>query len=569
MDKAMTPPPTGFRNAWQWRALLVLLAASALLMTQIAAADTVLTPIPVGTKPVLAHLTLDHSKLWVSDATTAVSCPYPGGDISVISSATNAVIATVFVGVNPGPVGFTPDGSKAYVVNRSDCDPTGSVSVIVVPSSIPLVTVPVGESPVAVSVSADSAKVYVANRGTSSGSISVICTGLVPGVCSATDTVISTIALDPFLAVHPRFLAMKPDGSELWVAEEDCPALVGCTSSNIAVISTSTDAVSTNISVGPKAGPIQFTADGSRAYVLTEGDSSLSIPPAAVDINASTHAVTNTIAITPPGFPTGASPQALSITPEKAKVYVVNKDADDVAVICTGMVPVVCSATDSVLTYIPVGNAPTAIEVTDTGGRAYVVNGEPLLSAGTVSVICTGLVPCGGPAADTVMSTLTVGNLPVDVAINCSTNTAYVPNLRSSDVSVISLSGSAICGIADSDRDTVVDSIDNCPDWPNTAQNLPLWTVPAGDRDCDGFTGTLEVFMGTYPDLACGATAWPPDINDNLNVGLSDVLAYIPLFNTAAPGPPYQARYDLNGDGADNLPDILRFIPYFGKTCTP
>ncbi len=562
----------GDRDAWKRRALtfpLVVLAAATLLMTQIAAADTVVIPISVGTKPTEANLNRDSSKLYISDSATTASCPYPPGDVSIINTSTNTVSATVILGADPGPVAFMPNGAKAYVVNQSDCDATGSVAVIQVLASVLLTTVPVGQLPVAVSATEDSAKVYVANKGSSSNSISVMCTGAVPSVCSPTDQVIGTISLNTGIAVHPRFLAQKPGSTELWVAEEDCPALVDCTSSNIAVISTVSDSVTANISVGPGAGDIRFSPDATRAYVVTEGEPSQSIPPAVLDINASAHTITNTINITPPGFPTGASPRSLRITPEGAKAYVSNQAADDVAAICTGQVPVVCSATDSVLTYIPVGVGPSAIAVTDYGGRAYVVNEVPLQNTGTMSVICTGLVPCGGPATDTVMSTLTLGNLPVDVAINCSTNTAYAPNFRAGSVSVVNLSGAAICGVGDSDHDGIINSSDNCPEWPNPAQNLPSWTVPLGDADCDGFTSAAEGFMGTHANLACGVTAWPVDINDDLHVGLADVLAYIPLFNAVAPGPPYQARYDLNGDSHDGLSDVLRFIPFFNKICTP
>jgi hypothetical protein len=95
------------------------------------------------------------------------------------------------------------------------------------------------------------------------------------------------------------------------------------------------------------------------------------------------------------------------------------------------------------------------------------------------------------------------------------------------------------------------------------------WPVPAGDDDCGGFTTAVETFMGTDPNLACGTNAWPLDNNDDQKVGLSDVLAYIPIFNTTAPGPPYNPRYDLNADNNIGLPDVLAFIPFFNQACTP
>lgn len=116
-----------------------------------------------------------------------------------------------------------------------------------------------------------------------------------------------------------------------------------------------------------------------------------------------------------------------------------------------------------------------------------------------------------------------------------------------------------------------------------------LTPSPEDDYDLDsvGMTGTgglpvfrdeREVFLGTDPILACAATtaaddeapdAWPPDNNDDQQVTLTDVLRYIPVFNSFAPGPLYNPRFDLNADDRVGLSDILMFIPFFGVTCTP
>ncbi|MGH8936369.1 MAG: hypothetical protein ACRDXD_08945 [Acidimicrobiia bacterium] len=48
------------------------------------------------------------------------------GQVSVISTATNQIIANIPVGQNPNDIAFTPDGSKAFVTNQGDT----TVSVI-------------------------------------------------------------------------------------------------------------------------------------------------------------------------------------------------------------------------------------------------------------------------------------------------------------------------------------------------------------------------------------------------------------------------------------------------------
>ena len=131
--------------------------------------------------------------------------------------------------------------------------------------------------------------------------------------------------------------------------------------------------------------------------------------------------------------------------------------------------------------------------------------------------------------------------------------------------------------LGDSDGDGVPDSEDNCPAWPNADQLLPPWPVPDDDPDCDGFTTTIENWVGTLPDQHCGDATpnnespqpWPTDNNDDTWSKLDDALRYIPVFNTFAPGPPYDQRFDLNADGGIGLGDVLKYIPVINKSCVP
>src|SRR5439155_124081 len=58
---------------------------------------------------------------------------------------------------------------------------------------------------------------------------------------------------------------------------------------------------------------------------------------------------------------------------------------------------------------------------------------------------------------------------------------------------------------SDDDADGVFAGSDNCPNWPNPAQTLPPWPVPANDPDCDGFSTAVENSAGTSPTTHCGA----------------------------------------------------------------
>lgn len=144
---------------------------------------------------------------------------------------------------------------------------------------------------------------------------------------------------------------------------------------------------------------------------------------------------------------------------------------------------------------------------------------------------------------------------------------------------------------ADADGDGVPDTSDNCPEWPNPGQELPPWSTPASDSDCDGYSATNfvvqrapEAFLGTDPADRCADTTatfdergpafgeplspWPPDINDDGKTTVSDALAYAPVWLAiSGQDAAYDARYDLNGDGKITVPDVLSMAPFWLQSC--
>jgi len=121
---------------------------------------------------------------------------------------------------------------------------------------------------------------------------------------------------------------------------------------------------------------------------------------------------------------------------------------------------------------------------------------------------------------------------------------------------------------ADADGDGVPNATDNCPSWPNPAQNLPPWTVGLDDPDCDGFNTTVETPAGTNPNLHCGANAWPADINNNGFSDISDVVFLTGAFGQ--PAPPTPARYNIAPDPPDgfvDISDVARMVGFFGLGC--
>jgi hypothetical protein len=130
-------------------------------------------------------------------------------------------------------------------------------------------------------------------------------------------------------------------------------------------------------------------------------------------------------------------------------------------------------------------------------------------------------------------------------------------------------------GDPDTDADTVIDGADNCPNWPNTAQALPTWTIPALDSDCDGFTVAREQHVGTDPTKHCNLTTtandeadfWPSDFNDSRSTNLSDVVLMGPSYNKNSTQVGYNQRFDLNASFSVNLSDVVLLGPFYNEGC--
>jgi FtsP/CotA-like multicopper oxidase with cupredoxin domain len=102
--------------------------------------------------------------------------------------------------------------------------------------------------------------------------------------------------------------------------------------------------------------------------------------------------------------------------------------------------------------------------------------------------------------------------------------------------------------------------------------------IPLGDEDSDGWTNQAESKIGTDLGSACAKTAavndeqtdaWPPDINDNQFVTLSDVVLFGPHYNKISPDPAYDSRFDLNASGGVTLADVVLMGPDYNTSCVP
>ena len=107
------------------------------------ATNTVVATVPVGVNPSGIAITPDGTRAYTANGFTGAS-----NTVSVMETATNTVVATVTVGVGPSWVAITPDGTRAYVTNSG----SNTVSVIDTATNAVVATVPVGLVPAGVAI---------------------------------------------------------------------------------------------------------------------------------------------------------------------------------------------------------------------------------------------------------------------------------------------------------------------------------------------------------------------------------------------------------------------------------
>jgi YVTN family beta-propeller protein len=118
---------------------------------------------------------------------------------------------------------------------------------------------------------------------------------------------------------------------------------------------------------------------------------------------------------------------ALGVAPAQAQnAYITNSGSNTVSVIAT--------ASNSVISIVPVGNTPLGVAVTPNGGTVYVAND----GSNSVSAIST--------ASNTVTGTISVGNIPEAVAATPDGSKVYVANYGGASVSVIATATNTIVG---------------------------------------------------------------------------------------------------------------------------
>jgi YVTN family beta-propeller protein len=278
------------------------------------------------------------------------------GDVSIIDSATNDVVATVPLGKRPRGIHASPDKQTIYValsgspiagpgVDEKTLPPpdksADGIGVFDVKTKKLLKTVSGGSDPEEFDLSHDGTLLYSSNEDT--GEVSVI------------DIAMGKVVATLKVGEEPEGVTTSLDGKFVYVTSEQ--------DGEIFVIDTEARKVLKSFKVGNRPRSVGFFPDGKKAYVTRENDGALSV------LDTVKHAKTGEIVIEKPvqGKPDPVKPMKVILSSDGKVAYVSTGRGKKVFMIDT--------ATDKVTGSIEVGQRPWGIGLSPDGKFLYTANG--------------------------------------------------------------------------------------------------------------------------------------------------------------------------------------------------
>lgn len=279
-------------------------------------------------------------------------------DLTVIDGATNAVIATVPVGMRPRGVRVSKDGKLLYVavsgspiagpgVDEDSLPPPDKtkdgIAVFDIATNKVLRVITGVSDPEQMDIA--EGKLFIASEDT--GSVVV--------VDPASGAAVATVKTGD----EPEGVNVSPDGKFVYVTSEAHHEVTIIDAAALKTVAT--------LEVGERPRNTAFSADGKRAYVTGENDASITV------IDTASHSIVNTVKLADKTI----RPMDMALPGDGKKLFISGGRAAKVAV--------VDAASLSLTTTIPVGQRPWGMAASPDGKRLYTANGP----SNDVSVIDT------------------------------------------------------------------------------------------------------------------------------------------------------------------------------------
>ncbi len=306
-----------------------------------------------------------------------------GGNVIVLNTSNDAVVARIAVGKRPRGLRVSPDGTRLFValsgtpkagpgVDDSQLPPADrtadGIGVIDLSSLKLLRVIPGGKDPELFDVTSDGKRLWVSNEDAAEAALVDIEAGQV-------------VRRVP-VGKEPEGVGIHPDGKVVYITNE--------ADNSVSVLDIESGKPMTQIATGGRPRSVIFTGDGLRAFIACETTHALTI------IDARTHTRSGELDL--PGDM--VRPMGLVISADGRTLYVSGGRGKTVHVIALDE-----AGPRLKTTITDAGMRPWGIGVTRSGDRLYTANGP----SGDVSVIDT--------ATSAVLRRIAVGGSPWGVAI--------------------------------------------------------------------------------------------------------------------------------------------------------
>jgi YVTN family beta-propeller protein len=208
-----------------------------------ASTNTVVKTVPVTSRPYLAAVTADGSKVYVPNHDT--------GNVTVLDAASGTQLADIRVPPNPHSLSIVPGGRRAYIADHE----SNLVSVLDLTDDSVVATIPVGKSPHSVAVAPN--RPMAVNVNYDAASVCFIDTDR--------NAVLSTVGVGQ----KPQAVAWSADGRFAYAVNDG--------SNTISVLDGTSFAVTATIPTGKSPTSIAVLPGGRTGYVSDLDDNSLTV----------------------------------------------------------------------------------------------------------------------------------------------------------------------------------------------------------------------------------------------------------------------------------------------------
>ena len=444
------------RNRWFAARICLVIFAALLSFAPSARAQKVtaafnLDPSFPGLEVDAIAVNTETNKIYI--ATQATAGPGNSGRIFVLDGATNQVLTSISDtssnAFQPFAIAINPVTNIIYVANTGGGSSFGSVTVIDGATDTYVATMNDGNSdkPQAIVVNPETNIVYVANN----------VSGNVTHYSGSTRNLNGTINVGSSLGTigvgtGPAALAFNPGANLLYVVNSGVVNGSQINHGGISVVNTTSNGVSTVTDTSGALDPVAVAVDVSSglAYVAEN------TPPSLTVISGSTYSTT----IHDPGGAT--TPRSVAVNPLTHRVYLADigggpgtvsifQGTAYQATVAMGTGPnVVAVDTATDIAYAPnddgnisVISGATGMQITtaSTSAGLEVISVNPVTHKAYVAIDNLGgeaaIAVIDGATNTTPPDAISAPSQPFAVAVNPVTNTIYVANNNSNDVSVI------------------------------------------------------------------------------------------------------------------------------------